>query len=124
MIDTSVDVKEPLASGDFPLRRVSFTYDQATRFEICKYLLEKGAKNKINEKQNSELPLEWAIYQNDPKLVQLFIDHGANINLQGSKGRSLLQIAQEKTKASWDHRDKDWDAKHNEILRILTPSGV
>ena len=55
---------------------------------LLKILLEAGAAETINNLNTlKETPLIWAVKVNNPQLVELLLQHGADINMQVTKKR-------------------------------------
>lgn len=64
-------------------------------FDVCKYLLEKGADHSVLAGQPGITALAVAVMTDNVNLVALLLEHGADINTKGRSGESLLHSAVE-----------------------------
>ena len=74
-----------------PLHRVlePVYYLDEGRFDVARLLVERGADVNIPDK-NHETPLHLASFHLDLELVQLLLDHGANVNAENNRGQTSL----------------------------------
>jgi ankyrin repeat protein len=78
--------------GRTPLHRVlegNHNSDK-DRFSVAQLLVEHGADTNAEHKDGAETPLHLASYHLEAKLVLMFLDHGANINVKDNWGRTPL----------------------------------
>jgi ankyrin repeat protein len=60
-------------------------------YQLAEKLLSSGADP--NQRNHSgEGPLEWAVYKDDTLMIQILLNHGANVNSQYERGRTLLNL--------------------------------
>jgi len=74
------------------------------------YLLEAGANMNFQDPELGCTPLHWAGYEGHQDIVQLLIDHGAELNARDKFGRTSLHRACEKS--------------HLDIVKTLILSGA
>jgi ankyrin len=64
---------------------------QDDEIEIIRLLLDRGADADSSMDSNHSTMLHWALYWQSNKLIQLLLDHGANINAPNKKYQTPLQ---------------------------------
>ena len=61
--------------------------------DIVKILLEWGMEPNIIAKVNGWTPAHTAAYINSPEMIDLLVEHGANLDIKNYKGKTPLQLA-------------------------------
>eukprot|EP00127_Corallochytrium_limacisporum_P004464 Clim_evm18s164 gene=Clim_evmTU18s164 len=62
--------------------------------DCVEYLLERGNKEQINQKNKSgNTPLHWAALNGRESVVRLFVDHQGDVNVQNDDGKSPIYEA-------------------------------
>lgn len=85
----------------------------------AKQLLSNGADPNTAENATSATPLFTAISNNNPQMVQLLLDHGANVTQVNEKGSLPIHEA-----ASGNAFGKDKKYRANEIIQSLIEHGA
>ena len=77
--------------------------------DVCRYLLESGAKLDCNNKDNFT-PLMMAVWKGQNEILQFLIDKGANIFVKDMQDKNVLHLAIEED--------------NNETLQLLFLNGA
>jgi ankyrin repeat protein len=65
-------------------------------YQIVEMFLSYGADPNIAHKTAGTTPLIQAVFKADVRLVKLFLEHGADLDLKDNQGRTALDIAKKK----------------------------
>jgi ankyrin repeat protein len=88
---------------------------ESGRLDIVEWLLNRGADVNIQGYQPDKAPLHYAVRYGHPHILQLLIEHNADIDIQrGHLGNSTLHLAA--------HRDVDGD--HVNFMQALLDHGA
>ncbi|KAN0137936.1 Ankyrin repeat-containing domain protein [Lactarius tabidus] len=92
LLDHGANVNAEDNWGRTPLHRVlEGNHDSENdRFSVAQLLVEHGADINAGHKVDAETPLHLASYLLEVKLVRMFLDHGANVNVKDNWGRTPL----------------------------------
>ena len=60
---------------------------------VVKLLIEQGKVDIHAKRNNDNTALHWAANNGHSQIVSYLLDHGAQINMRGSRGRTPLYLA-------------------------------
>lgn len=75
--------------NDFPL----FVAAKNGHFDVCRYLLDKGADVDVQCEKTGKTALEAAVRKDQVEIMRLFIDVGANTRLRNKDRKTAIVIA-------------------------------
>lgn len=93
LINLGAEVNPTVISTYNPLMGVVFSESLENKISMCEFLLEKGADVNARDPSSNGIPIEAAIQKKNTQLIELFIRHGADLNLKTSREESLDQFA-------------------------------
>jgi ankyrin repeat protein len=98
---------DPNATDEYGWSLLHYAADSQ---EITKLLLDHGAKPNVRERGFGYTPLHWAARNGHAAVVQLLVEHGANVNAKDYEEETALRRARE--------------YGHEEIAQLLRKHGA
>jgi uncharacterized protein len=93
LLEQGADVNKPVVMGEMQLTPLHVAVNQGYKQTLRK-LLERGANVEQEDGILNETVLFTAIRKNEPELVQILTDHGADVQHQSLLGETPLSLAE------------------------------
>lgn len=102
-LGADVNVLDSLLYGDdegYTALHAAARYDDTMGRELMDMLIEAGADiNSISANEDRWTPLHYAVHYNDREGIELLVERGADKNIRDVKGRTPLDLLNERYKA-------------------------